>query len=113
MKILVLNSGSSSQKSCLYEIGDSVPNDRPPCQWEDKIEWDDEVTEIALKNVKGAVRKERTKVGSRAEAVGNCSPIFGRVTLGPFPHLPKLMLLDTASFTMVLTTKIPYWSRRK
>ncbi len=69
MKILVLNSGSSSQKSRLYEIGESVPDDPPPCQWEGKIEWDGEVTEIALKNVKGAVRKERTKVGSRAEAV--------------------------------------------
>jgi acetate kinase len=69
MKILVLNSGSSSEKSCLYEIGDSVPDDPPPCQWEGKIEWEGEVTEIALRNVKGAVRKERTKVGSRAEAV--------------------------------------------
>jgi acetate kinase len=69
MKILVLNSGSSSQKSCLYEIGESVSDDPVPCQWEGKIEWDGEVAEIALKNVKGAVRKERTKVGSRAEAV--------------------------------------------
>jgi acetate kinase len=69
MKILVLNSGSSSQKSCLYEVGDSVPDDPLPYLWEGKIEWDGEVTEIALKNGKGAVRKERTKAGSRAEAV--------------------------------------------
>jgi hypothetical protein len=27
MKIRVLNSGSSSQRSCLYEIGDSIPDD--------------------------------------------------------------------------------------
>jgi acetate kinase len=69
MKILVLNSGSSSQKSCLYEIGDSVPDDPPPCRWEGKIEWDGEVAEVALKNAKGVARKERTKVGSRVEAV--------------------------------------------
>ena len=68
MKILVLNSGSSSQKSCLYEIGDSVPDDPPPPQWEGKIEWDGEVAEVSLKNAKGAARKERTKAGSRAEA---------------------------------------------
>jgi acetate kinase len=69
MKILVLNSGSSSQKSSLYEVGDSVPDDPPPCQWEGKIEWDGEVAEVSLKNAKGAARKERTRVGSRAEAI--------------------------------------------
>jgi acetate kinase len=69
MKILVLNSGSSSQKSCLHEIGESVPDDPPPCRWEGKIEWDGDVAEISLKNPKGAVRKERTKVDSRADAV--------------------------------------------
>jgi acetate kinase len=68
MKILVLNSGSSSQKSSLYEIGDSVPDDPLPPQWEGKIEWDGDVAEVSLKNVKGVVRKERTGVGSRAEA---------------------------------------------
>jgi acetate kinase len=69
MKILVLNSGSSSQKSSLYEVGDSVPDDPPPSQWEGKIEWDGEVAEVSLKNAKGAARKERTRVGSRAEAI--------------------------------------------
>jgi acetate kinase len=69
MNILVLNSGSSSQKSCLYEMGDSIPDDPPPPQWEGKIEWHGEIAELALKNVKGAARKQRTKVGSRAEAI--------------------------------------------
>ena len=40
MKILVLNSGSSSQKTCLYEIGETLPVDPPACLWEGKIEWD-------------------------------------------------------------------------
>jgi acetate kinase len=39
MKILVLNSGSSSQKTCLYEIGDVLPEDPPACVWEGKMEW--------------------------------------------------------------------------
>ena len=42
MKILVLNSGSSSQKSCLYEIGDVLPEDPPACLWQGRIEWDGE-----------------------------------------------------------------------
>ena len=69
MKILVLNSGSSSQKSCLYEIGESVPNDPPPCLWEGKIEWDGEVAELSLKTANGAARKDRIKMGSRAYAI--------------------------------------------
>ncbi|HSZ00615.1 MAG TPA: acetate kinase [Terriglobales bacterium] len=69
VKILVLNSGSSSQKSCLYEIGGSIPDDAPPPQWEGKIEWDGDAAEVSLKNAKGAARKVRAKVGSRAEAV--------------------------------------------
>jgi len=39
MKILVLNSGSSSQKACLYEIGDTLPDHPPVPLWEGKIEW--------------------------------------------------------------------------
>jgi acetate kinase len=40
MKILVLNSGSSTQKACLFEIGETLPDDPPACLWERKIEWD-------------------------------------------------------------------------
>jgi acetate kinase len=40
MKCLVLNSGSSSQKSCVYDIADSLPDDPPPCLWEKAIQWD-------------------------------------------------------------------------
>jgi acetate kinase len=69
MKILVLNSGSSSQKTCLYETGDSVPNDPPACLWEGKIEWEKENAELSLKNAKGVQRKEQTQAGSRDQAV--------------------------------------------
>jgi acetate kinase len=70
MKILVLNSGSSSQKSCLYEIGDSVPADPATCLWEGKIEWDGDVAEVQIKNAGGAaLKKDRTKIASRAQAI--------------------------------------------
>jgi acetate kinase len=38
MKSLVLNSGSSSQKACLYEIGDAIPASPPLPLWEGRIE---------------------------------------------------------------------------
>jgi acetate kinase len=69
MKILVLNSGSSSQKSSLYEIGESVPDDPPPCLWEGKIEWDGAVANLSLKNANGAMRTDHIKVDFRAQAI--------------------------------------------
>ncbi|MEM8638984.1 MAG: acetate kinase [Cyanobacteria bacterium P01_G01_bin.54] len=41
MKILVLNAGSSSQKSCLYDLDDSsaLPDFPPNPLWEGRIDW--------------------------------------------------------------------------
>jgi acetate kinase len=69
MKILVLNSGSSSQKSSLYEIGETLPDDPPTPLWEGKIEWHDEVAEGEVRNARGVVQKDQVKVSSRAEAI--------------------------------------------
>ena len=51
MKILVLNSGSSSQKSCLYDIGNVLPDDPPACLWQAKIEWEGEVAEASRRKL--------------------------------------------------------------
>ena len=69
MKILVLNSGSSSQKTCLYEIGDTLPEDPPACLWEGKIEWHGDVAATVVKNADGVVQKDQVHVSSRGEAV--------------------------------------------
>jgi len=69
MKILVLNSGSSSQKSSLYEIGENLPDDPPAPLWEGKIEWHDEVAKAEVKNARGVVEKHQVQVPTRAGAV--------------------------------------------
>jgi acetate kinase len=69
MKILTLNSGSSSQKTCLYEIGEALPIDPPACLWEGRIEWDGDDAVAMIKNARGVTQKERVKVSSRAQAV--------------------------------------------
>ncbi len=69
MKILVLNSGSSSQKSSLYEIGETLPDDPPTPRWEGKIEWHDDVAEAEVRNARGFVQKDQVQVSSRAGAV--------------------------------------------
>jgi len=69
MKILVLNSGSSSQKSCLYEIGAELPPDPPPCLWQAKIEWQGDTGSVAIRNSHGASLNQRVKITSRGQAI--------------------------------------------
>ena len=69
MKILVLNSGSSSQKSCLYDIGFTLPEHPPVPAWEGKIEWDGGQADIQAQNSQGARLKDRVQVESRSHAI--------------------------------------------
>jgi acetate kinase len=56
MNVLVLNSGSSSQKSCLYEMGDTLPPDPPVPVWEGKIDWADRQARYSIKTSRGVFR---------------------------------------------------------
>ncbi|MGA7935558.1 MAG: hypothetical protein WCA35_18550, partial [Kovacikia sp.] len=58
MKILVLNAGSSSQKSCLYEVaGDRLPDEPPEPLWEATVDWTHQqgFAEIKVKTSTGKV----------------------------------------------------------
>jgi len=61
MKILVLNSGSSSQKASLYEIKDALPESPPLPLWEGRIEWNGDAAAITVRNSKGLARREKLK----------------------------------------------------
>src|ERR1700693_5544409 len=69
MKILVLNSGSSSQKSALYEIAEAVPTNPLAPLWQGKIEWSADQAEVQVQNSQGANLKENVKVESRRHAI--------------------------------------------
>jgi len=69
MKILVLNSGSSSQKSCLYDIGNTLPEHPPAPVWAGKIEWDGNQADVQVRNLQGDHLKDRVKVASRSNAI--------------------------------------------
>lgn len=71
MKILVLNAGSSSEKSCLYELSGRPPNDPPTPLWEAHIDWsaDPGSAELRGKNSQGGTTEGRFTVDSRATAV--------------------------------------------
>ncbi|MBD2664695.1 acetate kinase [Richelia sinica FACHB-800] len=68
MKILVLNAGSSSQKSCLYEIeNDVLPAELPKPLWEAKVDWTHHPgqAEIKVTTNTGAQIQEEIAVTSR------------------------------------------------
>ena len=69
MRVLVLNSGSSSQKSCVYEIGDALPENPPARLWEGKVEWVDDRVHYSVKNSQGVGVKDVAGVTSRGEAI--------------------------------------------
>jgi acetate kinase len=70
MRVLVLNSGSSSQKSCLYELGASLPDSPPAPLWEAKIEWGENGAALKVRTSSGKTAEQRLDKSKRAEAIG-------------------------------------------
>ncbi|NET06917.1 MAG: acetate kinase [Merismopedia sp. SIO2A8] len=65
MKILVLNAGSSSQKSCLYELNeDSLPEQAQEPLWEAHIDWS-VATDFGVLKVSAKGRKLETRLESQ------------------------------------------------
>jgi len=69
MKIFVLNSGSSSQKARLYEIGETLPDHPPIPLWEGRIEWSGDTATIVVKNSQGVTFKEELPASSREQVI--------------------------------------------
>lgn len=69
MKVLVLNSGSSSQKTCLYELSDVLPDDPPACLWQAKIEWENKHAVVSIQQAGSAWKRIQAQVSSRQEAL--------------------------------------------
>jgi acetate kinase len=69
MKILVLNSGSSSQKSCLYELSAALPDSPPAPLWEAKIEWREDGATLKVRTSSGKTSEQRLDKSKRAEAI--------------------------------------------
>jgi len=66
MKVLVLNAGSSSLKSCLYELPELLPQTPPAPLWEGNVEW-----ETPFRNVRLRVKREERQVIDEQPGVGS------------------------------------------
>ena len=69
MKILVLNSGSSSQKSALFELDTTSSPDPAAPLWEGKLQWDGEKEELHIRNVHGGEIRREAVAGVHRAAV--------------------------------------------
>ena len=69
MKILVLNSGSSSQKTALFELGPKTSADPGAPLWEGKLDWDGSKEVLTVRNSAGKkIHTERESDGAGREA---------------------------------------------
>jgi acetate kinase len=98
MKILVLNSGSSSQKACLYEIAEVLPEPPPAWLWEGKIEWDGEIANAVVKNFHGKAQQAQFEVSSRAHAVEH---LLSTLWSGKTPALAAASDIDVVGHRVV------------
>ncbi len=71
MKILVLNAGSSTQKSCLFDASAPLPATPPHPLWEGYIDWaySADKAEVKVKSAAGAAQRFLVPVTSRVEVM--------------------------------------------
>jgi len=63
MKVLVLNSGSSSQKSALFKIDGTASQEPATPLWEAKIEWGGPSPELVIRTSTGTNLRVQAKIG--------------------------------------------------
>jgi len=98
MKILVLNSGSSSQKACLYEIGASLPEHPPACLWEAQAEFGSDAVSVTIKNSQGVVQEERIHCTAREHIL---SYMLSTLSVGPEKVLAHPSEIDVVGHRVV------------
>jgi acetate kinase len=71
MKILVLNAGSSSQKSRLYEIDGSLPGEPPAPLWKADADWTGHqgTADVEISTARGQTRHESLPTGAREDII--------------------------------------------
>jgi acetate kinase len=68
VKILVLNAGSSSQKSCLYDLPGPLPEAPPLPVWEGRVEWNGNQAELRVAAAQGSTFHDHIRIESRGQA---------------------------------------------
>jgi acetate kinase len=100
MKILVLNAGSSSQKSCLYQIQqNTLPQHPPDPIWEATIDWTAS-TEFGLMKVKANGVKQEIKLDANQRLQG-IAKMLESLVQGETQVLKQLSEIDVVGHRVV------------
>ena len=100
MKILVLNVGSSSQKSCLYEVSrESLPIKAPQPLWKANVDWTHRsgVAEIEIKTSENTLCEE-ISTDSQSEVI---SYLLDTLTRAPTRVINELSEIDVVGHRVV------------
>ncbi|MGF1493062.1 MAG: acetate kinase, partial [Microcoleaceae cyanobacterium] len=100
MKILILNAGSSSQKSCLYHLeGATLPEQTPEPIWEVTIDWtaspDAGLMKIKANGIKQEISLDPTQ---RLDGV---SKMLNSLTQGDTKVLEQMSEIDVVGHRVV------------
>ncbi|AFY55564.1 acetate kinase [Rivularia sp. PCC 7116] len=90
MKVLVLNAGSSSQKSCLYDLSNqALPDIAPHPLWEAEIDWTHQKgkAELKVKTRKGKSKTSFDSQSRRADTLEMLKTLWGGEN--PVIHNPQ------------------------
>jgi acetate kinase len=100
MKILVLNAGSSSQKSCLYEFKAEEPPIPSRPVWEADIDWSHRpgLAELKVAIAQGGSREETLKSESRSAAI---SHMLRTLWTGPTKIISEPSAIDIVGHRVV------------
>jgi acetate kinase len=101
MKILVLNAGSSSQKSCLYEVrGNTLPSSPPAPLWEGKVDWSHHqgVAEIEVETVTGEKLTEEIATDSQSQVMAR---LLDTMSSGSTKVINQLCEIDVVGHRVV------------
>jgi acetate kinase len=98
VKILVLNSGSSSQKACLFDLAAPLPDDPPEPLWEGKLEWHDDRATLEARTASGAAVRENVEPGERSAAT---SHLLNELVSGKTRVLESLCEIDVVGHRIV------------
>ncbi len=100
MKILVLNAGSSTQKSCLYEITDNIPSLPPVPLWEGKVDWShyQGVAEIEVETATGKKLTQEVVTDSQSEVM---AILLNTISQGETSVIKRLDEIDVVGHRVV------------
>lgn len=98
MNILVLNSGSSSQKACLFNLRAPVPEDPLQPVWEGKLEWRDDAGVLEARVSSGATFTENL---SRQDRAGATTRLLNELVSGKTKTLDSFSSIDVVGHRIV------------